>query len=136
MNETLHDKAALNLRAARMLHSVKETDESMINIVGYHVQQAVELELKHLLEINGVAYPKTHNIGQLMDALDESGVYTLLTSRTEILNQVNMFAGTFTEWESKTRYIKNFRLGIRQLDMGLEIATKLLAFEDKTNLFG
>ena len=38
----------------------------MINLVGYHLQQAVELSIKYTLEMNGVSYPNTHRIEDLI----------------------------------------------------------------------
>lgn len=45
-----------------------------------------------------------------------------------MLERIAMFAGTFTEWEAKTRYIKNFQVGIWQLDMGLKLAEEFVAY--------
>jgi HEPN domain-containing protein len=37
-------------------------DDGMLNIVAYHLQQCIELGLKHVLETHGVSYPGTHDI--------------------------------------------------------------------------
>lgn len=58
-NETLLDKSIQNLNYAKILYSSELTlDEAYLNYVGYHLQQAVELSIKYMLEMNGVEYSK------------------------------------------------------------------------------
>ena len=64
-NETLFDKAKQNLKVAESIYStIAINDEAYLNYVGYHIQQALELSIKYMLEMNGVNYPKTHDIDQ------------------------------------------------------------------------
>lgn len=70
---TLYDKAVANLRTAQILFDHDADDEEQINAMGYHLQQAMELALKYLLEQNGVEYPKTHDIDQLIRMGREAG---------------------------------------------------------------
>lgn len=44
---TLFDKAAANLRSAQILYEHLEGDEEQLNMIGYHLQQAMEMVLKH-----------------------------------------------------------------------------------------
>lgn len=54
MSETLLDRAFTNYEAARVLLNNMSHDEMFLNIAGYHLQQAVELAIKFLLEMGGV----------------------------------------------------------------------------------
>jgi len=59
-------KAGGDLDAARILLS---DDRSFLNIVGFHCQQAAEKYLKAFLTDRQVDFPKTHNLGELLDLL-------------------------------------------------------------------
>ena len=43
-------------------------------IVGFHVQQATEKCLKSVLAARGIAYRRTHDLQELYDLLEDSGV--------------------------------------------------------------
>ena len=116
MYETLLDRAKLNYKMAEKNFDFILEDDVYLNLVGYLLQQSLELALKHLLEINGIKYPKTHSIRDLIEMLPEG--YS--TSDIEVISD------TVTSWESKTRYIKNFRLSKRQLEEGFEVIGKFL----------
>ena len=53
-DETLLDLAKRNMEIANILYAHKETDEGFLNHVGYHLQQCVELTIKHFLETHGI----------------------------------------------------------------------------------
>lgn len=103
--ETLLDKAIQNLNCAEIIYSSELIhDEAYLNYVGYHLQQAVELSLKHMLEMNGVEAIRTHEIEQIIQLAKERNVDLMLTKF--IYERAEMF----TSWEAKTRYIKNYKL--------------------------
>ena len=73
-----HELALLLLRKA-------EGDESVLDrllddhdvpdeILGFHVQQAVEKRLKAVLVWRGIEYDRTHSIGYLTSVLEQHGV--------------------------------------------------------------
>ena len=113
-SETLLDKAVQNLNCAKTIYDSKLIeDEAYLNYVGYHLQQAVELSIKYLLEMNGVEYGWTHDIEQLI----------LLSKEREIdlciPKYIDDRAEMFSSWESKTRYIKNYKLEKRKVSAAL-----------------
>lgn len=118
MKETLLDRAISNLRAAKLNFDHRNEDEFYLNLTGYLLQQATELTLKHLLETHGVKYPRTHDIGELLGLVPDN----LLDAEDNLL----MMSGTITNWESKTRYIKNYFLEERQLRIGFVVVENLL----------
>lgn len=88
MSETLFDRAKSNLSAARLVYGNREQDEFFLNLTGYLLQQTTELALKHILEINAIRYPKTHDIAELVGLTPASvSVDT---------NSLLMMAGTIT----------------------------------------
>ena len=104
MTETLLDKAFQNLAVATNTYNTMCHDEVYLKYVGYHLQQAVELSLKYLLEENGIEYIKTHDITQLLFSIKDAKL------NVEIPEYIKEHADMFTIWESKTRYITNYRL--------------------------
>lgn len=60
MSETLLDKSKTNLKIASTLLMYNSNDEAVVTYVGYHLQQSVELLLKHRIEISGFKYTHTH----------------------------------------------------------------------------
>lgn len=105
-NRSLLDIAIMNFNVAGELHQKKTDDPIRLNIIGYHLQQATELALKHLLEMEGKNYPRTHDIGDLIGLLNDS----------ENLDSIELLSSKITEMESKTRYDKDFSASIRVIE--------------------
>lgn len=120
MNETLLDIAKRDLRQAKQLFAVRTDDEGDLNLVGYILQQSVEKALKHRLETTGRTFPGTHDIMELLNLTEEDEFPELLD-----------IAGTITNMESKTRYIKNYRLSLRIVKRVMEVAENLVHKIDK-----
>ena len=113
-NETLFDKAKQNLKVAESIYStIAINDEAYLNYVGYHIQQALELSIKYMLEMNGVNYPKTHDIDQLIRLANINNVDLYLNEYIDDHSEM------FSLWEARTRYILNYRLEKRKIERSL-----------------
>jgi HEPN domain-containing protein len=67
----LQRKAAQDLAVLdRLLDDTAIDDETL----GYHAQQATEKLIKALLALHGHDYPRSHNIGLLLDLLESHGI--------------------------------------------------------------
>lgn len=117
MNETLLDRAFRNLKVAKSNYNNIKEDEFYINVTGFLLQQSLELALKHLLEINSIKYPYTHDISVL---------FKLTPNNVMIPVELKLSSGTITLWESKTRYVKNFFLEVEQIDLLMPIIESFL----------
>ena len=114
--ETLLDIARRNLKAAKKLYAGAD-DEGELNIAAYLLEQAIELGLKHYIETElGEEYPYTHDIGTLLEIAGE-----------ETFPELYPWSGTITLMESKTRYIKNYRLSRRVIDDVMKLAERFLS---------
>lgn len=101
-SETLHDRAVSNFNVAKFNFRQRDSDEFYLNVTGYFLQQAVEFEIKHRIEVAGIKYPFIHNIEELLDSL---------TQTTEYSNeQLRNIAPELSKWESKTWYLKGYFL--------------------------
>lgn len=120
MGESLHDRAVRNFNFACNTLNHLTGDDFEINMVGYHLQQAVELALKHELEMNGISYPRTHSIDVLLNAIP-AGVLT-----NDLYDRLYLAAGTLTVMESQTRYIKDYFLSIKQVELVKPLVEEVL----------
>ena len=90
---TTLQRANSDLKVAKQYLDSKE-DELFRDQCAYHLQQAVEKIIKHMLEMRGEPYSKTHNIVLLQDQLNNNEVNKIL----------GPFGSVFTSWEVTTRY--------------------------------
>ncbi|OUQ13166.1 hypothetical protein B5E87_07185 [Massilimicrobiota sp. An142] len=125
-NETLFDKAKQNLKVAESIYStIAINDEAYLNYVGYHIQQALELSIKYMLEMNGVNYPKTRDIDQLIRLANINNVNLYLNEYIDDHSEM------FSLWEARTRYILNYRLERRKIERSLTETKSYLDVIDK-----
>jgi HEPN domain-containing protein len=94
---TRSDQARLLQRKAAQDLAVldKLLDDPAINdeTLGYHAQQAAEKLIKALLALQGHDYPRSHNIGLLLDLLASHGMS--LPERFEALESLTPFGTVF-----------------------------------------
>ena len=120
MEESLLDKAVFNLDMARYsMKKLDDGDERVLNVVGYQLQQAVEMFLKHFLETESTGFPFTHDIAVLLDLNDQVHTSAVLTQ------DIWKISGTLTLWEAKTRYVKNYLASRKAVLQALEIVQNL-----------
>jgi len=130
MSETknLFDKALTNFDCAKLIRkSINDENEEMINLVGYHLEQAVELSLKYSLEMNGVEYPNTHRIEDLIK-LGKTNKIDL-----HINDYLKEHDALLTSWEANTRYIVGYLVELEKIDKAiLELE---VYFNDLINIY-
>lgn len=98
-------------------------DEGELNSIGYFLQQSAELCIKYCMGVAGIRYEHTYVIEDFLDRCDDSCNYT-----EDFYN----FAPAITKMESKTRYIKNYRLAARQVQKAFKLIRKLLLTNGST----
>lgn len=104
---TYFEKAIANYKSAVIVFKIAFDDEEQLNIVGYHLQQALELAIKHILFTSGVSLPKTHDIDQLIVCAKDNDVDLFLS------DELILKAPLISNWEVKTRYILGFKLEVQ-----------------------
>ena len=119
--QTLFGKAVANLRTAQLVYDHCYGDEDQLNIAGYLLQQAVELAMKHLIEQNGIEFPKTHDIDQLIRIARANDVDLLIS---EYLDD---HAEMLSLWEAKSRYILGYTIEARKVERMLQEVDAYLA---------
>ncbi len=105
--------ARADLRLAR-LTLTGLNDELALNMAAYHVEQAVEKLLKFSLNLSGVLYPATHNIGVLLDMLTDH--------RIRYPSWLDDVSYLLSSWSTQTRYNANFSVVRRDVMRMLELS--------------
>ena len=118
--ETLLNKAIENYNVAIMIRNQMDGDEAFLNYIGYHLQQSVELCIKYQLDTQGVEYPKTHDIDQLIFIAKRNNAQLIMTDYIEDHSEM------FSQWESKTRYVLNYRLEEKKVDSAIHAVSQYL----------
>lgn len=99
-----YEKALSNFKTAKIIISLASTDEEQLNQAGYHLQQALELAIKHIFCVKGLPLQKTHDIDQLILYATANNVDLFLPQY--FIDKAEMISN----WESKTRYVLGFKL--------------------------
>jgi len=101
-------------------------DEQFLNYIAYHLQQAVEIWVKSDLEDNGVNYPKTHDIEQLIIIGNQNNV------KFNLNDYIIEHSEMFTNWEAETRYVANYKVQANKIDRAIvEIENSFNAYYNK-----
>ena len=79
-----------DINTMRLLAPITESDDEAI---GFHAQQAVEKCLKAILALHQISFRKTHDLGELIDLLGDSG--KSVPPNADELDFLNPFAVTF-----------------------------------------
>lgn len=108
--KTYYEKALSNYKTAKLIYYYAKNDEEQLNIVGYHMQQALELGIKHTLAMKGVPLQKTHDIDQLIAYAKANNIDLKLP------DYIIEKADVITLWETKTRYILGFQIEISRIE--------------------
>ena len=129
MTRTLLDLAKNNINVCDIvLNNREDNDEIIIDIVGFHVQQAVELAIKFLFEINGVEYPKLNDLMQLSYLALKSGIDLYLTEylddRLDVLNS----------WEANATRLTNYKLELNNVTEMLNEVKLYISIVEQKNI--
>ena len=57
------------------MQSLDRTNPDPLNLVGFHVQQAIEKALKALLVARQIEFPRTHDLARLLVLLKQAGIH-------------------------------------------------------------
>lgn len=103
-HETLLDISNRQYRTAKFLYQIYPSDDGVINDVAYHLQQCVELCIKHILESYNIKYPKSHNIRDLLQYMPQKVM--------PIFKDILIMSDDITALEADTRYLKGYRANL------------------------
>lgn len=106
--DTLLGFSEIDMHAADLMLKNLTGDEQELNVIAYHLQQALEKCIKFQLEMKGVNYKDTHDIEDLLDSSKDIKVGMNINLRAEL--------ASMSSWEFKTRYIKGYRVELESIN--------------------
>lgn len=111
----LYSLAEADYKFAKMNFEYLKTtsDEMFVNMIAYHIQQAVEKLLKYLIECKGKRYPKTHDITELIDVCESIDI--------DIPQEIIDHDVLISKWCTQTRYNINFKASTRKIEILLPV---------------
>jgi len=115
---SLYDRAKADLQSARLLLSQNGSDELLVDIAAYHVQQGIEKLVKFALTLSGVKYKQTHDMDILHEQLEGAGI-KIFPWLCENIDTLNSYA-------TKTRYGSDKVATTRKITQLLNLAEGLL----------
>ena len=115
---TLLKMAIKNLKVKEAIELIYPHDDGFVNLMGYHLQQTIELALKHILETHGVKYPKTHEILDLIVLLPEK--YQSCTEKIKLRSR------EISHLEADTRYNKSYHASKELVNEVSDLAAELI----------
>lgn len=99
----MYNRANVAMDLANVALNKVADDDAYLDLACFNTQQAVEFLIKAILEENGKAYDKTHNIRYLLELLkDISFVF-------DKMEELENISDTVTQWEEKSRYGKGVK---------------------------
>lgn len=122
MAKTLKDRIKADIMFAQF--GLTHSDECMLDQAAYHVQRAVEKELKVLIQLSGATPRKTHDIMLLYSTA--LGVGVVFPGH---LQQAIVTYGSFlTAIEAESRYASSYTTVRATIVASLELALALYSF--------
>jgi HEPN domain-containing protein len=118
--EALLRRARSDLRACRRLASDRAMDD---DVVGFHAQQTVEKSIKAVLVLNGIDFPRTHDLDFLVARAKGQG----LDAPSAVAN-----AGWLSPWAAQLRYDESSS----GLDRALAVETGAAAIDWAQSVLG
>lgn len=107
--DTYLKKALSNFKSAKIIFTYAKGDEEQLNMIAYHLQQTIELAIKHILCLNGIPFQKTHDLDQLITTAKQNKVELYLPE------YIKEKADIISLWESKTRYVMGFYVDLERI---------------------
>jgi HEPN domain-containing protein len=127
---TLLQRAERDFTTASIIANNRGTDELLLDIIAYHIQQGIEKCLKFNIQLKGGEFPHTHEIKKLVSVLDNLGeaVPDWIIDSHEII----------TEYAIITRYntavVGTIRENKKFLELGLQYLESLKEYKDSCSL--
>jgi len=99
-------------------------DDAFLDETCYDLQQAIEMSLKYIVEMNGENYIENHDVRAQMNILDRLGV------NLPVKQMLRNMASTLNSWEAESRYNDDFTAVIEDVNDARIIAKELIEYCD------
>ena len=97
-------------------------DDAYRDDVCYNLQQAIEMSLKAMVELNGLQYAENHDVRANLNILNRNNI------QVPLQEELRSIASTVYSWETESRYKDSFVSLIEDIDQALNIAREYIKY--------
>lgn len=101
---------------------LQRDDEGALSFAGFHIQQAVKMSLKYVLEQLAVDYKHTHYINSLVQELPADQLYF----SQDLLSEIRNLSSELVTWETTLRYDGDYIVAKYRLEELLPLINKII----------
>ena len=120
----LLNRAKVKMNNALNDYNLISNDDAYLDDCCYNLQQAIEMTLKFLVELQGSAYVMNHDILAQLNTLRR------LEINIPYYDELRHMAVTLNSWEAESRYKDNFCAVMEDIDAAILYAKELISFAD------
>ncbi len=116
----LLSRAKVKLENAETNYKKMGEDDAYRDDVCYNLQQAIEMSLKAMVELNGLQYAENHDVRANLNILNRNNI------QVPLQEELRSIASTVYSWETESRYKDSFVSLIEDIDQAMIIAKEYI----------
>lgn len=121
----LFNRGKIRFQSAQANWNHRLEDDAFVDAACFDLQQAIEFILKYLVEMQGEAFIRNHDLNAQLNKLARLGIWA------PVLEKIKSKAYIFNSWETETRYKDNFVALNSDVIEAFEICEELIQFVEE-----
>jgi len=118
----LLSRAKVKLENAENSYKKMDIDDAYVDECCYNLQQAIEMGLKAVVELNGLDIAENHDLRANLNVLNKNGI------KLEMEKDIRSMASTLYSWETEARYKDSFTAVVDDIEDARKIAKNLISY--------
>lgn len=118
----LLSRAKVKLENAENSYKKMDIDDAYVDECCYNLQQAIEMGLKAVVELNGLDIAENHDLRANLNVLNKNGI------KLEMEKNIRSMASTLYSWETEARYKDSFTAVVDDIEDARKIAKNLISY--------
>lgn len=118
----LLSRAIVKLENAENSYKKMDIDDAYVDECCYNLQQAIEMGLKAVVELNGLDIAENHDLRTNLNVLNKNGI------KIEMEKDIRIMASTLYSWETEARYKDSFTAVVDDIEDARKIAKNLISY--------
>ena len=99
-----------------------DIDDAYVDECCYNLQQAIEMGLKAVVELNGLDIAENHDLRANLNVLNKNGI------KLEMEKDIRSMASTLYSWETEARYKDSFTAVVDDIEDARKIAKNMISY--------
>lgn len=120
----LLSRSRVKLINAENSYKCMDIDDAFTDDCCYNLQQAIEMALKAIVELNGLAIAENHDLRANLNVLNRADI---IIPRQE---EIRSMASTLYSWETETRYKDSFVALKEDIEEARVIAKDIISYAE------